>query len=208
VSMQPPHCAVDAGDMDKARELAHRSLRQAEACGWTAGRPTSLSIRCRSSGARSGRARHGCGTRGSSGRPDRHPQDFAIRRIAALHELGTAACCKTAPPRGSQRPGAGEQGRCHLDRQSLTSARERLEHVGGPRPRIEAARRCRQRRKPDRRPQDEQARSACWRSSHGVREGRRRAERAAEEAERLLPATPELLLTTWGQGGSRHALPR
>jgi DNA-binding CsgD family transcriptional regulator len=33
-----------------------------------------------------------------------------------------------------------------------------------------------------------------------VRGERRQAERAAEEAERLLPGDPELLLTTWGQG--------
>jgi DNA-binding CsgD family transcriptional regulator len=196
------HCAIDAGDLQAADKLAHRSLAWAEEAGlhgWAAAVAfDSLEVigrteRCRDMGAaRSAFERaYQIATK----------EDFAVRRIAALHELGTVDMLEDAGTArlSEARELANKAGAlstmtvidlqlascwsmcADLDR-AMTSAlvcRERAIRIGARRIEANAL--------------------SVQAFIHGVRADRRQAERAAEEAELLLPGDPELQLTTWGQ---------
>jgi DNA-binding CsgD family transcriptional regulator/tetratricopeptide (TPR) repeat protein len=197
------HCAVDVGDIDKARELAHRSLRQAEAAGldgWAADVAfDSLQVIGRTERARDMEAARAAFERALQ---IASREEFAVRRIAALHELGTADMLKDgATERLSEawelanKAGAiSTMTVIELQLANGWSMSEDLERA------IETARRCRQRASRSGARRIEASALSVLAFIHGVRGERRQAERAAEEAEQLLPGDPELLLTTWGQG--------
>ena len=195
--------AVDAGDIDKARELAQRSLGQAEAAGldgWAADVAfDSLQVIGRTERARDMDAARAAFERACQ---IATREDFAIRRIAALHELGTADMLQDgATARLSEawelanKAGAiSTMTVIDLQLANGWSMSEDLDRA------IEAARRCRQRASQTGARRIEASALSVLAFIHGVRGERRQAERTAEEAERLLPGDPELLLTTWGQG--------
>jgi DNA-binding CsgD family transcriptional regulator len=197
------HCAVDVGDIDKARELAHRSLRQAEAAGldgWAADVAfDSLHVIGRTERARDMEAARAAFERAYK---IASREEFAVRRIAALHELGTADMLQDgATERLSEawelanKAGAiSTMTVIELQLANGWSMSEDLDRA------IETARRCRQRASRTGARRIEASALSVLVFIHGVRGERRQAERAAEEAERLLPGDPELLLTTWGQG--------
>ncbi|MGN6681134.1 MAG: AAA family ATPase [Streptosporangiaceae bacterium] len=197
------HCAVDVGDIDKARELAHRSLRQAEAAGldgWAADVAfDSLQVIGRTERARDMEAARAAFERALQ---IASREEFAVRRIAALHELGTADMLQDgATERLSEawelanKAGAiSTMTVIELQLANGWSMSEDLDRA------IETARRCRPRASRSGARRIEASALSVLAFIHGVRGERRQAERAAEEAEQLLPGDPELLLTTWGQG--------
>jgi DNA-binding CsgD family transcriptional regulator len=197
------YCAVDVGDIDKARELAYRSLKQAEAAGlegWAADVAfDSLQVIGRTERARDMEAARAAFERAYQ---ITSREEFAVRRIVALHELGTADMLQYgATERLSEaRELANKAGAVStmtvIDLQLANgwSMSANLDRA------IDAARRCRQQASRSGARRIEASALSVQAFIHGVRGERRQAERAAEEAERLLPGDPELLLTTWGQG--------
>jgi DNA-binding CsgD family transcriptional regulator len=196
------HCAVDAGDLEKASELAHRSLAQAEAAGldgWAADVAfEALQVIGRTERARDMEAALSAFERAYQ---IAAREEFAVRRIAALHELGTVDMLRTGDTArlAEARELANKAGAIStmtvIDLQlangwSMSTDLDRA---------VEAARRCRQRASRIGARRIEANALSVQAFIHGVRGERRQAERAAEEAERLLPGDPELLLTTWGQ---------
>lgn len=196
------HCAIDAGNLRAADELAHRSLATAEEAGlhgWAA----AVAFDALHVIGQTERTRDMDAARAAFERAYKIAtrEDFAVRRIAALHELGTvdimedgstARLCEAREL--ANKSGAlstmtaidlelanGWSMSADLDRAmaSALECRERASRIGARR--IEASA------------------LSVQAFIHGVRGDRRHAERAAEEAERLLPGDAELLLTTWGQ---------
>jgi len=196
------HCAIDAGDMQAADELAHRSLARAEEAGlhdWAADVAfDSLQVIGRTERARDLDAARSAFERAYQMATQ---QDCAVRRIAALHELGTVDMLEHAGTArlSEARELANKSGALStmtvidlqlanawsmgtdLDRAmaSALECRERASRIGARRIEANAL--------------------GVQAFIHGVRADRRQAERAAEEAELLLPGDPELLLTIWGQ---------
>jgi DNA-binding CsgD family transcriptional regulator len=196
------HCAVDAGDMAKAGELAHRSLAQAEAAGlegWAA----DVAFDALQVIGRTERARDMEAARAAFERADQIAarEGFAVRRIKALHELGTVdmlqdggtARLSEARELANKAGAISTMTVIDLQLANAWSVSDDLDRA------LESARRCRQRASRIGARRIEASALSVEAFIHGVRGERRQAERAAEEAERLLPGDPELLLTTWGQ---------
>lgn len=196
------HCAVDAGDLAKAGELAHRSLAQAEAAGlegWAA----DVAFDALQVIGRTERARDMEAARAAFERADQIAarEDFAVRRIKALHELGTVdmlqdgGTTRLAEARELAHKAGAISTMTVIDLQLANgwSVSDDLDRA------LESARRCRQRASRIGARRIEASALSVEAFIHGVRGERRQAEHAAEEAERLLPGDPELLLTTWGQ---------
>ncbi len=196
------HCAVDAGDLAKAGELAHRSLAQAEAAGlegWAA----DVAFDALQVIGRTERARDMEAARAAFERADQIAvrEDFAVRRIKALHELGTVdmlqdgGTARLSEARELANKAGAISTMTVIDLQLANgwSVSEDLDRA------LESARQCQQRARSIGARRIEASALSVEAFIHGVRGERRQAERAAEEAERLLPGDPELLLTTWGQ---------
>ncbi|HEX6932362.1 MAG TPA: AAA family ATPase, partial [Streptosporangiaceae bacterium] len=196
------HCAVDAGDLEKASELAHRSLAQAEAAGlqgWAA----DVAFDALQVIGRTARARDMEAARTAFERADQIAarEGFAVRRIKALHELGTVdllqdggtARLSEARELASKAGAISTVTVIDLQLANAWGMSEDLDRA------LESARRCRQRASRIGARRIEASALSVEAFIHGVRGERRQAERAAEDAERLLPGDPELLLTTWGQ---------
>ncbi len=196
------HCAVDAGDLEQAGELAFRSLAQAEAAGmhgWAA----DVAFEALQVIGRTERARDMEAARAAFERAYQIAarEEFAVRRIAALHELGTVDMLKDG---GTARLSEARELANKAGAISTTTVID-LQLANGWSmsadldSALETARRCRQRASRSGARRVEASALTVQAFIHGVRAERRQAERAAEEAERLLPGDPELLLTTWGQ---------
>ncbi|HEX9553165.1 MAG TPA: AAA family ATPase [Streptosporangiaceae bacterium] len=196
------HCAIDAGDMQAADELARRSLARAEEAGlhdWAADVAfDSLQVIGRTERARDLEAARSAFERAYQMATQ---QDCAVRRIAALHELGTvdmlehAGTARLSEARELANKSGALSTMTVIDLQlanvwsmgtdlnramaSAVECRERASRIGARRIEANAL--------------------GVQAFIHGVRADRRQAERAAEEAEVLLPGDAELLLTTWGQ---------
>jgi DNA-binding CsgD family transcriptional regulator len=196
------YCAIDAGNLEAAEKLANRSLVRAEAAGlhgWAADVAfDSLQVI-----GRMERAHDVAAARAAFGRAYEIASrgNFAIRRIAALHELGTVDMLEDGDTArlSEARELASNSGAIStvtvIDLQlggcwSMTSDLDRA---------MEAARRSRDQASRIGARRIEASSLSVQAFIHGVRGDRKQAERAAEEAERLLPGDPELLLTTWGQ---------
>jgi DNA-binding CsgD family transcriptional regulator len=196
------HCAIEAGDIDKASDLAHRSLAQAEAAGLT-GWAADVAFDSLQVIGRTERARDMEAARSAFERAYQIAahENFAVRRITALHELGTAdmlqdgSTARLAEARELANKAGAISTMTVIDLQ-LANGWSMLEDLD---PAIEAARRCRQRASRIGARRIEAGALSVLAFMHGVRGERRQAERAAEEAERILPGDPELLLITWGQ---------
>jgi DNA-binding CsgD family transcriptional regulator len=195
--------AVDVGDIAKARELARRSLKEAEAHGLN-GWAADVAFDSLQVIGRTARARDMATARAAFERAYQIAggEQFAVRRIAALHELGTADMLQDGSTArlSEARDLASKAGAIStvtvIDLQLANgwSLSEDLDRA------IEAAHRCRQRASRTGARRIEANALSVLAFIHGVRGDRRQAERTAEEAERLFPGDPELLLTTWGQG--------
>jgi len=196
------HCAVDAGELAKASELAHRSLARAEAAGlqgWAA----DVAFDALQVIGRTERARDMEAARAAFERADHIAarENLAVRRIKALHELGTVDMLQDGGTTrlSEARELANKAGAIStmtvIDLQLANgwSMSEDLDRA------LEAARRSRLRASRIGARRIEASAVSVEAFIHGVRGERRQAERGAEEAERLLPGDPELLLTTWGQ---------
>ncbi len=196
-------CAIDTGDLDGAEELARRSLATAEAAGmegWAADVAfESLEVIGRRERARDiGAARTAFERAAELADGD----DFACRRIRALHELGTIDMLQR-----------GDTGR-------LSEASEQARRVGAIAPAIaidlklaniwclgpdlagamSAARRCEQGARLISAPRIGAMALAAQSLICGIRADRKGARIAAAQAENALPGDPEVLAATWGQG--------
>jgi DNA-binding CsgD family transcriptional regulator len=196
------YCAIDAGNLEAAGELANRSLVRAEAAGlhgWAA----DVAFDALQVIGRIERAHDTETARAAFERAYEiaSRENFAVRRIAALHELGTvdmledggtARLCE-ARELASNSGAISTVTVIDLQLGSCWSMTTELDRA------MEAARRCREQASRIGARRIEASALSLQAFIHGVRADRRQAELAAEEAERLLPGDPELLLTTWGQ---------
>jgi DNA-binding CsgD family transcriptional regulator len=196
------HCAIDAGDLQLADELAHRSLARAEEAGlhgWAA----DVAFDALQVIGRTERARDIEAARSAFERAYQIAtrEDFAVGRIAALHELGTVdmleegSTARLSEARGLAKKSGALSTMTVIDLQlascwsmcaDLDRAMASALECGEQASRIGARR-------------IEANALSVQAFIHGVRADRQQAERAAREAELLLPGDPELLLTTWGQ---------
>ena len=196
------HCAIDAGDLQSADELAHRSLEQAEEAGlhgWAA----DVAIDSLQVIGRTARARDMEAARCAFERAYQiaTQEDFAVRRIAALHELGTVDMLKEGSTARllKARELANKSGALStmtiidLQLASCWSMSTDLDRA------MASALECRKRASRIGARRIEASALSVQAFIQGVRADRRQAEQAAEQAELLLPGDPELLLTTWGQ---------
>ncbi len=202
VDASAAYCAIDAGDLEAAEDLARRSLARAEAAGlhgWAADVAfDSLQVI-----GRMERAHDVAAARAAFGRAYEIAlrENCPVRRIAALHELGTvdmledggtARLCE-ARELASMSGAISTLTVIDLQLSSCWSMTADLDRA------METARRCRQQASRIGARRIEANALAVQAFIHGVRADRRQAELAAGEAERLLPGDPELLLLTWGQ---------
>jgi DNA-binding CsgD family transcriptional regulator len=196
------YCAIDAGDLEAAEGLARRSLARAEAAGlhgWAADVAfDSLQVI-----GRMERPHDVAAARAAFGRAYEIAlrENFAVRRIAALHELGavdmmedgdTARLCE-ARELASRSGAISTVTVIDLQLSSCWSMTDELDRA------MEAARRCRLAASRIGARRIEANALGVQAFIYGIRADRRQAELVAVEAERLLPGDPELLLTTWGQ---------
>ena len=196
------HCAIDSGDLQSADELAHRSLARAEEAGlhgWAA----DVAFDALQVIGRTERARDMSAARGAFERAYQiaTQEDFAIRRIAALHELGTVDMLEggnTARLSEARRLAtkSGALSTMTVIDLQLASCWSMCTDLQGA---MASALECRERAGRIGARRIEANALGVQAFIHGVRADRRQAERAAREAELLQPGDPELLLTTWGQ---------
>ncbi len=196
-------CAIDTGDLNGAEELARRSLASAEAAGlagWAADVAfESLEVIGRRERTRDIPAARIAFERGAK---IAEREEFAVRRIRALHELGTIDMLQ-----------GGDTGR-------LSEASEMARHAGAIAQSItidlqlaniwclgpdlarawSAARRCEQGASLIRAPRIEAMALAAQSLIYGVRADREGARMAATRAENALPGDPEVLAATRGHG--------
>lgn len=196
------HCAVDAGDLASAADLAHRSLAQAEAAG-LAGWAADVAFDALQVIGRTERARDIEAARAAFERAYQiaASEDFAVRRIKALHELGTVEMLQdgstdTLSQASELARKAGAISTTTVIDLQLANAWSMSDDLDRA---LDAAGRCRQLASRIGARRIEASALSVQAFIHGVRGERRQAERIAEDAERLLPGDPELLLTTWGQ---------
>jgi DNA-binding CsgD family transcriptional regulator len=196
------HCAINAGDLQSADELAHRSLARAEEAdlhGWAA----DVAVDALQVIGRTERARDMNAARAAFERAYQiaTQEDFAVRRIAALHELGTVDMLEEGSTTrlSEARELASKSGALStvtvIDLQlaicwSMSADLNRA---------MASAQECRERASLIGARRIEATALSVQAFIHGVRADRRQAERAADEAELLQPGDPELMLTTWGQ---------
>lgn len=195
-------CALDSSDLDRAEELAHRSLATAEQAGM-AGWAADVAFESLEVLGRRERVRDMTAARSAFQRAYQMAgsQDFAIRRIRALHELGTIDMLEdgTTGRLTQARELAREAGAistatlADLQLANVWSLGSDLDRAAA------AARQCEE--------------SASRINAHkfaalavsvqalisGIRTDRVQAEALAARAEAILPGEPEVLFTTWGQ---------
>lgn len=195
-------CALDSSDLDRAEELAQRSLATAEQAGlrgWAA----DVAFESLEVIGRRERVRDMVAARSAFQRAYQVAggDDFAIRRIRALHELGTIDMLED-----------GATGR-------LTEARE-LAHQAGAISTATvadlqlanvwslgtdldraaaAARQCEESARTINAHRYEAMAISVQALVSGIRADRAATEAAAERAEGIIPGEPEVLFTTWGQ---------
>jgi DNA-binding CsgD family transcriptional regulator len=194
-------CALDAGDLDRAEELARRSLAIADAAGsvgWAAEVAVeSLQVIGRRERIRDVSAAHAAFERASQIATD---NDSAVARINALHELGTiemlrhgSASMLREARELAQRAGAISTATViDLQLAAILSLGTDLEEAMACALRSEhGASRIGARR-------IEAMALSAQAAISGIRTDRGAADLAAERAESILPGDPELLLSSWG----------
>ena len=195
-------CAIDAGDADRALDLARRSLASAEALG-LAGSAAEAAFEALEVIGRRERIRDTNAARAAFERALEiaASHDLPVRRIRALHELGTIDLLEAS---GSSR--LAEAKRLAVESGAISTATvldlqlANAWSLGADTERaMAAARQCQQAagHLAMRRVQAMAiATQACL---FGVRCDRNRAELLAEQAELIAPGDPGILTTTWGE---------
>ncbi len=178
-------CAMDAGDLEAAGVLAHRSLASAEAAGlegWAAEVAfESLEVIGRRERVRDLGAARAAFERAAELADG---EEFAVRRINALHELGTIA---------RQAGAIATATAIDLQLANIWCLGTDLERAMG------AARRCEQGARLINAPRIEALALAAQALIHGIRGERKAAKVATGRAEDVLPGDAEVLAATWGQ---------
>ena len=194
-------CALDAGDLDQAEELARQSLAIADAAGsagWAAEVAVeSLQVIGRRERIRDVSAAHAAFERAYQIATD---NDSAVARSNALHELGTidmlrhgsASTLREARELARRAGAISTATLIDLQLAAILSLGTDLEGAMACASQSEhGASRIGARRV-------EAMALSAQAAISGIRTDRRAAELAAERAESILPGDPELLLSTWG----------
>ena len=195
-------CAMDSGDLDSAEELARRSLASAEAAGldgWAAEVAfESLEVIGRRERVRDLGAARAAFERAAE---IADGEEFAVRRIDALHELGTIDMIQRGDTaRLSEASELARQAGAIATATAIDLQLTNIWCLGTDLGRaMAAARRCEQGARLIRAPRIEALALAAQALIYGV-EGERKAARVAvSRAESILPDDPEVLAATWGQ---------
>lgn len=194
-------CAIDAGELGRAEELARRSLAAAESAGLS-GWAAEIGVESLQVIGRRERVRDVSAARAAFERAYQiaSSEDLAIQRIDALHELGTIEMLEDGTARRlceaselAHRAGAiSTAAVIDLKLGVLWSLGADLERA------MAAARRCEQEASRIKARRVEALAISAQAFVSGIRADRRATELAAERAERTLPGNPEVLFTTWG----------
>jgi ATP/maltotriose-dependent transcriptional regulator MalT len=195
-------CAIDAGDLDAAELLAQRSLASAEAAGlegWAA----EVAFESLEVIGRRERVRDLAAARAAFERALRisEGEEFAVRRISALHELGTIdmiqggdmARLSEASELARQAGAVATATAIDLQLANIWCLGTDLDRAMG------AARRCEQGARMIKAPRIEALALAAQAFIFGIRGDRKAAKAAAGRAENVLPGDAEVLAATWGQ---------
>ncbi|HUZ55370.1 MAG TPA: AAA family ATPase [Streptosporangiaceae bacterium] len=195
------HCAIDSGDLDGAEELARRALASAEAAGsdsWAAEVAfESLEVIGRRERQRDIEVARAAFTRAYQIAAD---GDFAIRRIRALHQLGTidmlvdgsTGRLSEARKLASKAGAVSTATVIDLQLANTWSLGTDLDRA------LEAARRCEQGARQIAARRTEAIALNVQALVAAIRTDRTEMARAAERAEKILPGDPEVLFSTWG----------
>ena len=196
-------CAIDTGDLNGAEELARRSLASAEAAGlagWAADVAfESLEVIGRRERTRDIPAARIAFERGAK---IAEREEFAVRRIRALHELGTIDMLQGGDT-GRLSEASEMASRAGAIAQSITIDLQlaNIWCLGPDLARaLSAARRCEQGASLIRAPRIEAMALAAQSLIYGIRTDRKGARMAATRAENALPGDPEVLAATRGHG--------
>ena len=195
-------CAIDAGDLEAAEQLARRALASAEAAGlegWAA----EVAFESLEVIGRRERVRDLGAARAAFERAAliAEGEEFAVRRISALHELGTIDMIQGGDParlsdasRLARQAGAiATATAIDLQLANIWCLGTDLESAMG------AARRCEHGARMINAPRIEALALATQAFIHGVRGDRKAAKSAVGRAESVLPGDAEVLAATWGQ---------
>jgi DNA-binding CsgD family transcriptional regulator len=195
-------CAIDAGDLEAAELLARRSLASAEAAGlegWAA----EVAFESLEVIGRRERVRDLAAARAAFERAAQiaEGEEFAVRRISALHELGTIDMIQGGDPaRLSEASGLARQAGAlatataiDLQLANIWCLGTDLDDAMG------AARRCEQGARMIKAPRLEALALAAQAFIFGIRGDRKAAKSAIGRAESVLPGDAEVLAATWGQ---------
>ncbi|MGN6680423.1 MAG: LuxR C-terminal-related transcriptional regulator, partial [Streptosporangiaceae bacterium] len=195
-------CAIDAGDLQGAELLAQRALASAEAAGlegWAA----EVAFEALEVIGRRERVRDLSAARAAFERAARiaEGEQFAVRRISALHELGTidmiqvgdTARLSEASVLARQAGAIATATAIDLQLANVWCLGTDLDRAMG------AARRCEQGARMIKAPRIEALALAAQALVFGVRGDRKAAKSAISRAERVLPGDAEVLAATWGQ---------
>jgi DNA-binding CsgD family transcriptional regulator len=195
-------CAIDAGDLEAAELLARRSLASAEAAG-LGGWAAEVAFESLEVIGRRERVRDLGAARAAFERAAQiaDGEEFAVRRISALHELGTIDMIQGGDPaRLSEASGLARQAGAiatataiDLQLANIWCLGTDLDDAMG------AARRCEQGARMIRAPRIEALALAAQAFIFGIRGDRKAAKSAVGRAESVLPGDAEVLAATWGQ---------
>ncbi|HKR69201.1 MAG TPA: AAA family ATPase [Streptosporangiaceae bacterium] len=195
-------CAIDAGELESADVLAQRSLASAEAAGlegWAAEVAfESLEVIGRRERVRDLGAARAAFERAAT---IAEGEEFAVRRISALHELGTidmiqggdTARLSEASELARQAGAVATATAIDLQLANIWCLGTDLNRAMG------AARRCEQGARMIKAPRIEALALAAQALIFGVWGDRKAAKSAAGRAEHVLPGDAEVLAATWGQ---------
>ena len=195
-------CAIDSGDLEAAEQLARRSLASAEAAGlegWAAEVAfESLEVIGRRERVRDLAAAREAFER-AAGIAD--GEEFAVRRINALHELGTidmiqggdTARLSEASELARQAGAIATATAIDLQLANIWCLGTDLDKA------MAAARRCEQGARLIKAPGIEALALAAQAQIYGIEGERKAAKVAVRRAESILPDDAEVLAATWGQ---------
>ena len=194
-------CAIDAGELDRAGEVAHQSLAAAESAGLS-GWAAEIAVESLQVIGRRERVRDVSAARAAFERAYRiaSSEDRVIHRIDALHELGTIEMLEDgtagrlceASELAHQAGAVSAAAVIDLKLGVLWSLGTDLDRA------VAAARRGEQQASRIKSRRVEALAIAAQAFVSGIRAGLQAAEQAAARAERTLPGSPEILVTTWG----------
>ena len=195
-------CAMDAGDLQGAEQLARRSLASAEAAGlegWAA----EVAFESLEIIGRRERVRDLVAARAAFERAAQiaDGEEFAVRRINALHELGTidmiqdggTARLSEAGNLARQAGAIGTATAIDLQLANIWCLGSDLDKA------MVAARRCEQGARMISAPRIEALSLAAQGLIYAIRGNRKGAKSATARAESILPGDADVLAATWGQ---------